>query len=183
MNEEGFKVGVWDIETTHLQADFGFVLAACVKEIGKKPEIFRIDELSVNDERWNDSALVMDVAAKVNSLDMVVTWNGKRFDWPFLQTRLLHHGLELLEPTLHVDAMYLSRYRLRLHSNSQKSVMKFMEVKNGKTDLDPMVWVKAAHGDKESMDFVVDHCVRDVKALEELFLRLKPFIRMVRKSG
>ncbi|MCF8563873.1 ribonuclease H-like domain-containing protein [Alicyclobacillus tolerans] len=39
----------------------------------------------------------------------VVTFNGKSFDWPLLQSRLVMHRLSLLEPPDHIDLLYPSR--------------------------------------------------------------------------
>lgn len=178
-----FRVAVFDIEATHLKADFGFMLCAAVKIIGGPLYTFRIDDYAgYKREPWNDRRLVLDVRDFLEAQDLLVSYNGKRFDVPFLQSRLAFWREDLMEPKLHVDMLYTVRHKLLLHSGSLESAQAFFGYKNGKTTLMGDIWVKASHGHRASLEYVVDHCERDVLVLERLFLKLKPFLRGIWKG-
>ncbi|MEM2591450.1 MAG: ribonuclease H-like domain-containing protein [Thermofilaceae archaeon] len=175
-----FSVAMFDIETTHLRADFGFILCAAVKPLGESVQVFRIDQSpEYAKEPWNDRWLVEQIREAIAQYDIIVTYYGERFDLPFLRTRLLKHGLPLLPRFRHVDLYKIPRYDLRLHSNTLESLSMFLEGKTEKTRLMPEVWVRASCGDRTALDVVADHCARDVGELEKVFVQLKPLIRAI----
>jgi uncharacterized protein YprB with RNaseH-like and TPR domain len=182
--EPGFTTVCWDIETTHLKADFGYCLCASVKPLGHPPITARIDDSpGYKSEPWNDKHVVCKIRDILNNADMLISWNGRRFDWKFLQTRLMMHGETPLQPALHIDVYYQSRYKLLLASNRLDHVDRFLHGDSEKTSLHGQIWQKAACGDRGSLDYVVEHCEKDVGVLERVFYDLKPFIKQIYRSG
>lgn len=182
--EAGFKIGMFDIETTGFDADFGIMLCACMKTAGvKKVQTLRIDQFPDYRERmWDDSNLVRAVKEMVEKHDIIVTWNGKRFDMPFLTTRLIDCGADSLEQVMHLDLLYTARFKLKLGSNALDNVLSFLEHKSQKTSVDPRVWRMAQFGDTESMNYIVEHCELDVLELEKVFNKFKPYITKIFKG-
>lgn len=166
----------FDLETTNLSADFGIVLCAVVKPAGGKSIVFRGDDFAEwKESRSDDRMIVQCVVTELAKYDIWVAHNGHKFDVPFLRTRLMRWSLEPLPAKKLIDPVLLARNKLRLSFNSLSQVANHLGC-NSKTDVRPEHWLKAAlDGDKSSMDYIVRHCVEDVKVLEKVVGALKPY--------
>lgn len=180
------RFACWDLECTHLRANFGYVLCGAVKELGQEPRLFRIDQYP----HWkkggrhlcDDSRLVHDIADALEEYDVWVTYFGKGFDVKFLRTRLLLNEQPPLVTKKHIDLYFQARGKLLLHSNRLAVVSEVLpKVKHAKTKLEPKFWMWAGCGDGEALDYVVEHCLADVEVLEETYWQLAPFIERVTK--
>ena len=58
-----------------------------------------------------EAALLAAVHEQARGFDLLVTFNGKSYDAPFLHTRALTHGVRLELPGHHLDLLHLSRRR------------------------------------------------------------------------
>jgi uncharacterized protein YprB with RNaseH-like and TPR domain len=111
-----------------------------------------------------------------------VTWNGKLFDVPVLNGRLIFHGLEPLPPTMHIDLMYKATgSSVRIGRRSLQSVSEYFGVPNRKTPLSVRIWDKAMAGDKLAYDLIAEHCDADVLVTRDVFAVLKPQITTVQR--
>lgn len=131
--------------------------------------------------RWrkdiNDDGQIVRAAYEVlKDADAIVTHNGKRFDWKFLQTRLLHHGLPPLHKIIHVDTCAIAKSNLYLFNNRLTTLGKFLvdedKLENGGWDL----WVRVADREQKAMDLMERYCKQDVALLAKVFKRMRPFI-------
>lgn len=61
-----------------------------------------------------EPALLAAVGEQAKGFDLLVTFNGKSFDAPFLGTRALTHGVPLTLPRAHFDLLHAARRRWRL---------------------------------------------------------------------
>ena len=175
----------FDLETSSLNADFGVVLCAVVQgsDCGE-PLVLRGDAYKAwKRGRSDDSALVEDIAAVLDRYDVLVAHNGKRFDIPFLQTRLMRWGLPPLPTPKLVDPVLVARNKLRMSSNSLRRLLDFFGL-NQKTEVAGDYWMRAAlDGDREAMDYIVDHCVKDVEMLVQLLDRVKGYCSAFDQRG
>lgn len=170
------KACVFDIETSHLQADFGIVLCACIKADGEKVITFRGDKLipGWSKKRSDDGPLVQAVALELDKYDVWVAHNGRRFDIPFLNTRLIKAGYKPLRtPKVLIDPVELARNKLRMSYNSLEKLAQHLGC-NSKTDVDPNQWLRAIlDGDTKAMNYIVEHCREDVVTLEFVVDKVK----------
>jgi len=58
-----------------------------------------------------EAALIEALDRQVRAFDVVITFNGKSYDAPFLTGRALLHGVPLHLPAIHLDLLHLSRRR------------------------------------------------------------------------
>ena len=124
------------------------------------------------------------ICSKLEEIDILVAHNGVGFDLRFLRTRALEHGLPPLNPAKIVDPVLAARRNLRLPSNSLDSIARHIRATNEKTVLEPGLWARAVmDGDKESMDYIVEHCVKDVEVLAEVTWSLRGYIRVIDALG
>lgn len=128
----------------------------------------------------NDDKEILEKISKVfENTDCVVTHNGKRFDWKFIQTRLLKHGLPPIPKIIHIDTCSIAKSHLLAFNNRLQTLAKFMtseeKLENGGWEL----WVKVLQRDKKSMELMTKYCKQDVIALEAVFKKLRPFINQM----
>jgi len=172
----------WDIEATGLVGDYGHLLCACILNMDNaEVEIFRLD-----DERYrqgkphDDSALVKAIRDRIEDSFMWITWNGKWYDVPMLDTRLRMAGEQALRRKLHADIMYYARRPfIDICSSKLSNFAKAFLLEQRKIDLDPIVWEGARALDSECMDKVVEHCVADVLILYQAWPILCPYIKNI----
>lgn len=177
-----WDVGFLDIETTGLGADFGFVLGACILSGNTgKTATFRIDDYkNYKNNLCDDKQLVLDICEEVDKYDVIVTYNGDNFDLPFLDTRLAIHGCKKRISLVHsIDLLPIVKRKLRLHSNRLDTVGRALGLTQEKTPLLPQTWIQASHGSKEDLNYIMQHCEKDVLVLQEAFVTLKQFIDSV----
>ena len=173
----------FDIETTHLKANFGHILAASVVPLYGPCHIetFRLDDPMYQQSKpYDDSRLVEALAASMEEATCWLGWNNRLFDVPYINTRLVAAGAPPMEKRLQIDLLYAARRpNLALHSARLEAVMDFFDLQSKKSKLDPTAWVRAANLERDAMDYVVRHNVADTKALREVFEYLKPFVRTI----
>lgn len=168
------NVMMLDIESTNLKADYGYMLCASWKWEGKKKVHHAVitDTPTFKKDPTNDAWIVEQLRPELEKADLVVFHYGSRFDYPFLQTRALTHGLMLLPRIKWVDTWRVARDNLKLGSNRLANIAKVLGLEE-KTALSPPIWIKAMAGDKKSIKYVVDHCDQDVRVLEQVYHKIK----------
>lgn len=166
------RTACFDLECSNLAADFGVLLCGVVQADGCKPRIIRPRGSPARSDNL-DRDLCCRVRDELERHDILVSWNGKRFDVPFLNARLLYHGEDTLKRMKHLDLMYTARYRMHISSSRLDSVAKHLQCYHQKTQLDPTHWIRAIGGSRASMDYIVEHCVEDVAVLAECLEQLK----------
>lgn len=176
-HEETAKILFWDIEASNLQADFGITLAFGYKYLGESDaKVLCLSDFKLyRKDRVNDRELVEAAYEILLNADMWCTYYGTRFDQKFIQARLLYHNLGVLPPIPHVD-LYDQARKLALHSRRLGNLGEFLSLRGEKTVLSGPVWIRAVAGDRDAMEYVREHCLRDVLLLEEAYLRLRPLM-------
>lgn len=122
----------------------------------------------------NDYHVAKAIYEVLKDADAVVTHNGKRFDWKFLQTRLAAHGFDLLHNITHIDTKETSSRHLFSFNNRLGYLGEWLtgdkKLKHEGWDL----WVKVHGKDPKAMDLMERYCKQDVKLLEKVFKRMVP---------
>lgn len=178
------NVAMLDLETSNLNADYGIILCGVFKPYKGKSVVFRIDKTKTYKQKpWDDGELVKQITKHIadEEIDILVTYNGSMFDVPFLKTRSMLTDINLRENFTfkHVDLYWISRKNLKTHDHKLDTVARYLKCKVNKTHIDPEHWNRAMTGHKESLDYIVDHCVKDVIVLEEVYEKEKPFIKQI----
>lgn len=177
------RITAFDIETTDLKGMMGLLLCGSFQPI-VPPEYDTLDAYTLFDaEKYTKNAnpdgdLAVALRDEIEKYDMIVTWNGKMFDIPFLNARLLKHHERPVRVKFHFDAMYQAGYSAnRIGSKKLVNVQKFLDCTEAKTEIDWDVWKLAIMGDDEALAQVIEHCEQDVKVLAEVYWRLLPYLK------
>jgi len=180
--QDDYRIGYLDIETSNLWADFGIMLSWCLKE--KEGEV-SYDIISTKDihNYGNDKRIVESLIEEMKRYAIICTYNGTRFDIPFVRTRALYHQMDFLNygDIFHWDLYYTAKSKLRMTRKSLDAVTDLLGIP-GKTPVPRETWRKAQYGHKESLQYVLDHNIADVVILEELHNKLLPFRKWIRSS-
>lgn len=129
----------------------------------------------------NDDRSLVEYAREIlSSADAIITQNGRRFDFPVLQTRLLKHEIEPLDPKiLHIDTKTASRGNLSFISNSLNNLGRFL-LDEMKMDHEGWkLWVRTVRRDPEAAEIMRAYCGQDVLLLEKLYRKLRPFLQRI----
>lgn len=172
------KICFFDIETTNLNADFGFMLCASYKYAHENQvhTISIFDSSSFAVDPTDDRYVVESIAKVLNDADIIVGHYSKRFDLPYIQARLLFHNLPTIDSRKqHIDTWHIARYKLKLHSNRLQSITEHLGFKD-KTPIKSREWIRAMSGDADAIQYIMNHCEQDVIVLEEVYHRLKPLM-------
>jgi uncharacterized protein YprB with RNaseH-like and TPR domain len=172
------KILLFDIETFgfNFNADAGFIMCVSYKWKGDE-KIHTITR--PNPHLWtktaqDDKEICRQFAKVVEEADMVVSWNGRSFDWRFLQTRMLKHRLGYLPPVPHEDGLQTARRTLKMR-RSLENIGHFFGLKQEKEKMDlAEVWMPAGAGDPKALKQVIKRCETDVILLEEAYDLLAP---------
>lgn len=134
--------------------------------------------------RWknninDDFSVCKAISDVLMDADAVVTHNGIRFDWKFLQTRLLYNGLDPLPPINHIDTKSLaSRYLYNF--NNRLGYIGDTYIGERKLEHEGWdLWVKVHQKDPKAMKTMADYCKQDVDLLEKVFVLLKRFSKHI----
>jgi uncharacterized protein YprB with RNaseH-like and TPR domain/predicted RNA-binding Zn-ribbon protein involved in translation (DUF1610 family) len=168
------RIIIWDLETTNLKGNFGYILCGAWKVYGEK----KIHCVSITDTKTfdqdptNDKLVCKELLKSLEGADMWVAHFGRWFDRTMLNTRLIGHGLTPLPPIPMIDTWKIAKDNLKLNSNRLATIADWLGVEE-KTPLNGKIWIKAMAGHKPSIKYVIKHCRQDVLVLEQVYERIR----------
>lgn len=165
------RFGCFDIEATSLDASYGRLVCACIK-FGDEDGVRTVTVPKFA----NEKVALVKITEWIHETDILVTWYGKMFDIPFLNSRLMHHGMLPLPRKMHKDLCFESKSKFRFRGNRLDNISKDLKTKLAKFDVPASQWILAAEGHKGAIADIVKHCQLDVLLTEEVLGRMKPLI-------
>ena len=185
LEEQGLKtkIGYLDIESSNLKANFGIMLSYCIKDNDNNTIYGSVITKAELMNGVLDKRLVEECIRDMQSFDKIITYYGTKFDIPFIRSRALYWGIQFPEYSTinHKDCYYMVRAKLCIHRNRLEDACRLMGI-TGKTHIDSQYWIKALTGDRESLDYILDHNKKDVIILEKLYKRLKVYVKDSNRS-
>lgn len=167
----------FDIEATDLSADWGVCLCIGYRLGNGKIEIPTLQDFKPRD-LLDDRGLVKYFAEEIYpQADFSIGHYSSRYDIPFINSRLLYHGLPPMPPIFHIDTWRVAKYKMKLSSNRLANIEDFLRVKHQKTKVDKEHWRRAKIGCKKSLKYIVEHCRYDILVLEEVYEKLGHLIK------
>jgi len=123
----------------------------------------------------DDQYVVKEFYKVLCEADVIVAHNGDNFDNRYLRTRLLYHGLPPLPPITSIDTYKIAKSTLLFNSNKLDYIGNFLGVGRKKPTTSGL-WMRAFNGDKRAIEEMVDYNKQDVRLLERVFLKLRPYM-------
>ncbi len=187
------KIIIWDIETTPLLAyswnlypdhishdsivEDWSIICGCWKELGKS----KVNAVAIT-KVGSDYEVVKALRNALKDADIIVHHNGDRFDIKKLNTRLIFHGLEPLPKIPTVDTLKEVKKIASFSSNKLDYLSKFL-IGKGKTHVEYGLWLDVMKGSKKAVKMMVDYNKVDVIRTEEVYLRLRPYMKAHPHTG
>jgi uncharacterized protein YprB with RNaseH-like and TPR domain len=118
---------------------------------------------------------------KLKDCKLIITWNGDKFDIPFLLTRALILGVDLSELTKikSLDLCKFCKEKFSLAKYSLVEVSRSLGIKKQ----DEINWksmsslyLESIRGNENARNEIVKHCESDLLALKEVFEKVKPYV-------
>lgn len=176
------KIGFFDIETSDLNADWGFLLSYCIKYEGGGIIKRCITPKEVLNDKLRDHRLIKEFARDVLLFDTLVVYYGKdtggryqRHDIPFMRTRFefwRHKGFPKQKEMGIIDVYDVVKSKLKLKRNSMQYACNFLGIINKTTPHDFGVWQRARDGNRAALRKILKHNEEDVITTEELYKRI-----------
>jgi uncharacterized protein YprB with RNaseH-like and TPR domain len=178
------KALFYDIESTDLARSFGHMVCTSFCGLDGEAYTYRGDKKPWKGKKpTDDSKLAVAVRDELETADIIISWNGILFDIPFINSALALVGERPVQVgerygSRHLDLMYYAGGQsLRGGSRKLDNVAKFFSCNNQKTALSGPQWQDAAAGDKEAINYIVEHCEADVRVLRDVFWHLAPHVK------
>ena len=177
------RIGFLDIEATNLSADFGIMICYCIKPSDSDKIITRC---LTKQQMFKslDKALCEKALGDMYKFDRLVGHYSSKFDFPFMRTRALYHNIEFPDygEIYQSDTWRTLRNKYKFSSNRLGNVGEFIGCETEKTKITPEHWLGALQGKKKSLDYIVDHCQKDVLILEKVYNKICRSVATARTS-
>lgn len=182
------RTAIFDLETSSLFADTGILLCSVIKEYGPhgKRVVLRADQFPEwKTNRSNSRPIVEATLKALEDFDLFVAHNGQFFDKTMLVSWAVKWGLPVaLRFSKFIDPVMLARRHMRLSRRTLGNVLQFLEIPEQKTQILWSHWMKATiEGSTRSLDYIVEHCVVDVVALEKAYDRMRKLVKGIDEKG
>jgi RNase H-like protein len=189
------RIILWDIETTHnlvavfklLNQDYiqaenilqeRYIVCAAWKELGKEPvhAVSTLDDATRFHHNPHDDRHVVGVLHRVLSdADVIIAHNGDSYDIKFTEARMLYHGLRPLPPIVKIDTLKAARNRFLFNANNLDYLGHFLKVGRKKPTMGGL-WLRVLKGDRKAIEQMVAYNKQDVRLLERVFKKLRPYM-------
>ena len=151
-----------------------------------------IKEIGCQGEEWiDDSVMANRLVEELEPFHVFIGWNSKRFDVPTMKAREIlgnwfrqGEAVRAWAPQMHLDLMYQFAGGNGYYGG--KALAKISTVfasPHRKTELNPLIWDKADHGDEKSYDLIIEHNIADVLVTRDVFVHARPQIRQLHRGG
>jgi len=177
----------YDIEVSYFIISawrLGYNLSIQPHQIIKYPAIICLSwkwegEDTVQNLRWDkkqcDKTLLANFIKELDKANQIVAHNGDRFDLKWLRTRAILHGLEMKPRYETIDTLKIAKSQFSFASNKLDELGKFLGV-GQKIPTDYSLWDRICQEKSpEALDDMVKYCDEDVRLLERVFDKLRPY--------
>jgi DNA polymerase elongation subunit (family B) len=158
------NIGINQIEQS------GSVLCWAAKWLGEERIFFKSVQHS------SESSMLEAIHRLCEQADIIVHYNGKKFDIPVLNREWLKHGFSPPAPSKHLDLYQTCKSKFRFVSNKLDYISQFVGLGKKVRHTGHELWTGCMRNDKASWKLMREYNTQDVVLLENLYLKLRPWI-------
>ena len=183
-NPDQMRIGFFDIEASHLKADFGFPITWYILDGNNEYHGRTVTKDELFKHEYPDKNLMKELVKELKNYDLIYTYYGTKFDLPFVRTRCVIMGIPFpFYGTLkHKDVYYTIRNKFNLHRKSLEVACEMLLGETNKTHWMASHWLKAIQGNQKSLDYIDDHCKNDVYDLKKLWEKVEEYAYPISRS-
>lgn len=157
--------------------DSGYVLCWSAKWLGEDTILF--DSV----QRTKPKRMLKKIHTLLNEADIVVHYNGTRFDIPTLNKEFLLHGLTPPAPYKQIDLYSTAKSRFRFVSNKLDYIAQALGLGKKHAHRGFELWVQCMNGDDDAWKEMEEYNKQDVVLLEKVYNTFRPWIRNHPNAG
>jgi len=124
----------------------------------------------------DDKRILKSIWKLLDEAEIVIGHNGDRFDLRKLNARFIDNDIKPPSPFKTVDTLKVARREFAFVSNKQDYLTKHFKLEQ-KLSTNFQLWVDCIHGDQEQLNKMEEYNRHDVMGLEEVYLKLRPYIK------
>lgn len=163
--------GIWQQNVGLNQLlESGQVLCFAAKWVGQKKVLFYSDYHNGHDE------MIRAAHELLTEADIVVTYNGDRFDLPWLNREFLELGLEPPAPYASVDLLKAVKRKFRFPSNKLDYVVQKLQLGAKVKHVGHTLWIDCLNGSAKAWSQMRKYNRGDITVTEALYNKLQPWI-------
>jgi predicted RNA-binding Zn-ribbon protein involved in translation (DUF1610 family) len=184
------KILIFDIET---RPNLAYVWRFFKENISPK-QVVEYSKIMSFAAKWLDSdevfyfssndlsekQLIKELFKLIDKADIVVAHNGKKFDLGKIKARALVHGLKPPSPVKIVDTLISARNEFMFESNSLEGIADALKCKSRKGGHKKFpgfeLWLECLKNNPEAWEELKLYNIQDVYTLEEVYLKMRPWI-------
>lgn len=163
--------GVWSLWSNHTALSqllsTGQLLSWAAKWKGER---------EVKSRWWDEEEFLPELHALLDEADVVISYNGKRFDIPMINREFIKAGYKPPSPFKQIDLLETIKKQFKLPSNKLEFVLKDFEVGAKMKHEGFELWIKCMHGDEQAKAKMTRYNRKDVTETEKLYNKLKGWI-------
>jgi len=137
-----------------------------VSDVVTVKEVLKKDDKRISKSVWE----------LLNEADIVIGHNALKFDIRKLNSRFLLNGLLLPAPYEVIDTLVHARKKFAMSSNRLDYLAHLLGF-DGKLPTSFQLWADCLTGDSEALTNMQVYCDQDVRVLEDVYLKLRPYIQ------
>lgn len=157
----------------------GFVMCWAAKWAGAPKEEMMYSSQHIDTRR----AMIRKIHALLDEADIVVHYNGKKFDIPTLNVEFVKQGL--LPPATYkqLDLLETVKSNFRFPSNKLEHICKEFKIGAKVKHEGHELWIKCLNGDDDAWNKMESYNKHDVELVEELYYLMLPWSKAVLNAG
>jgi hypothetical protein len=155
-----------------------FMISWSAKWLGEKKVHYRgLGELGRAIKPEDEKRLLPSLHKLLNEADLVVTHNGNNFDLKHIDAAFLRAGMQPTLPYRSVDTLREVKVRFKFLSNRLDYLLTTLSLSEKMENEGFELWSKCMAGQRTAWRTMERYNKKDVTILEELYLRLRPFMK------
>jgi hypothetical protein len=148
------------------------MMCFAAKWMGEKDILFYSDRTQAS----GHAGMIDAAHTLLDESDVVMHYNGKRFDVPHLNREFVEAGLTPPSPFKQIDLYQVVKQRFKLPSNKLDYVARMLGLKGKVKHEGHTLWVKCMAGDPKAWRDMEKYNKQDVLLLEQLYHILRPWV-------
>ena len=184
---EGYFFGIWqqNIPLTRVKKQSHLLTASwafndeAVQGVRLTPEQVKVSD---------DLDVVVKMVQVINDADLIVTFNGKKFDVKLLNTRALFWGLPPIKPVKHIDLMEQSKRLFKFPSNSMQNISMYLGEDGKIATSGTRLWERCAEWENyqtcsNALEEMLTYNGQDIEVTRDLYYCFQGWMKNVPNLG
>ncbi len=168
-----------EVTSMKMVKDNWYVLCWSAKWLGSK----EIMSEGLYSNSKDDSKIMKKLWKLFDEADIVMAHNAVKFDCKKSNARFIANGMLPPSPYKVIDTLKVARKHFSFMSNRLGDLGQFLKLGNKLETGGFELWEKCMAGDLKAWNKMVRYCNQDVKLLEKVYLKLRPYMNNHPNAG